>query len=555
MGEKPGMRRARFHCVCWILLLTGLVGTVASAPSSREFRVDDPHWVDPDDLPIPMPRERDIAQLYDFLESTFLRRPGRNESIPEAENINTLGEVPDSSWFTNRIGRRILTLDELVIGPSVSGGPAGDRPWTVIAAKTQGITPGFRMRDGNGVVFFMKFDPLRNPQLATSTEVIATKFFWAFGYHVPENYLTYLRRGDLVVSPEAKLTDEEGKERDFTEGDLDQIFSRMHRGPDGRTPVLASRRLPGRPLGPFRYHGTRSDDPNDVFPHENRRELRGLRLFAAWLNHDDSRSVNTLDMYLGEPGQGHVRHNLIDFGSCLGSGSVKVQSRRAGNEYILEWGPILKAALTLGIRDRSWRHVHYPDFPAIGRFEGDYFRPELWRPEYPNPAFERMLPEDAFWAAKIILRFTDEIVRAIVRTGEIEDPAAEEYLTRTLIQRRDKIVRHYLPLVAPFDEFAVEPDPLFGRRLVFRDLGAEAGVEAPSPFVYRWFRFENRTGRMEPLAVEASVDEAAIPVPDDESEFLAAEIARAGSGRTVRVYLRNVEGVYAVVGLDRASLN
>jgi hypothetical protein len=69
------------------------------------------------------------------------------------------------------------------------------------------------------------------------------------------------------------------------------LLQRAPRRPDGTYRALASKLLPGKPVGPFQYFGTRPDDPNDIFPHENRRELRGLRVFAAWLNHDDSRAM------------------------------------------------------------------------------------------------------------------------------------------------------------------------------------------------------------------------------------------------------------------------
>ena len=179
---------------------------------SGKFRSDDPLRLDPDQLAIPQPQPVDPSQVFDFLENTFGRRPDKNTEIPPPENVNTLGEVPDSSWFTNRMSRQAPTLEELARGPNQLEGPDQSRPWTIIAVKAEGITPGFTIRDNRGDVYFIKFDPPDHPQLATSTEVIATKFFHAFGYHVPENYLSLIRREDLQISADAHLEDLEGKE-------------------------------------------------------------------------------------------------------------------------------------------------------------------------------------------------------------------------------------------------------------------------------------------------------------------------------------------------------
>ena len=70
---------------------------------------------------------------------------------------------------------------------------------------------------------------------------------------------------------------------------------RAHRSPDGTYRAIAARAVPGRPLGGFRYYGTRPDDPNDVVPHEHRRELRALKVFGAWTNLTDMKAGNTLD--------------------------------------------------------------------------------------------------------------------------------------------------------------------------------------------------------------------------------------------------------------------
>ena len=544
-----------------VIIGIGLLSGDLSYPQTiRIFRSDDPLKADPDQLPVPQPNSRKISQTFDFLENTFARRPEEekdddDDGIVAAGHVNTLGEVPDSSWFINRMGQRKMTIEELTTGPNQDQGPDRTGPWLIMDVKDQGITPGFTIRDGRGDTYFIKFDPLSYPQLATSTEVIATKFFHAFGYHVPQNFLNSVYQSDLTVSPDARVEEADGKERPVLDSDIDDVFDRAYQLPDGSTPVIASKNLSGIPIGPFKYFGTRSDDANDIFPHQNRRELRGLRVFSAWLNHDDSRSVNSLDMYVGEAGKGSVKHYLIDFGSCLGSGSVRLQSRRAGNEHMFEWGPGLKSAFTLGIWDRPWRHVRYPDYPAVGRFEGDFFQPHLWKPEYPNPAFDSMQIQDAFWATRIVAQFSDEMVRAIVQTGNIADPEAEEYLIETLIKRRDKIVAHYLSQLNPLHNFRLSGsrDSL---RLEFENLGLEAGLGSVDSYQYQWFRFDNETQSQTKLGDPASTQNPAVPVPQVEETYLVLQVSTVSSeqpnwAKSVKVFLRDSSGQLQVVGIER----
>ena len=102
---------------------------------------------------------------------------------------------------------------------------------------------------------------------------------------------------------------------------------------------------------------------------------------AAWLNHDDSRSINTLDTLVEHEGRRIVRHTSSTSRSTLGSGSTAAQKPRAGNEYIWEARPTFITMLTFGLYVRPWIKVEYPDLPSIGRIEAAYFAPERWKPD------------------------------------------------------------------------------------------------------------------------------------------------------------------------------
>ena len=106
-------------------------------------------------------------------------------------NVNTLDEVPDSSWFTNRHGTRRMTIEELARGANLDGPPGTDEEWTVIKGKSQGITPGFQIIDAKGNRYVIKLDPVKVPELSSAAEAIASKIHYAAGYNVPQNYIVY----------------------------------------------------------------------------------------------------------------------------------------------------------------------------------------------------------------------------------------------------------------------------------------------------------------------------------------------------------------------------
>ena len=169
-----------------------------------------------------------------------------------------------------------------------------------------------------------------------------------------------------MIGERATIAAVDGGERHLTDGDVDRLLRIAAQEADGSYRVIASKAVAGRPVGPFLYVDTRPDDPNDVVPHEHRRELRGLRVFSAWTNHVDSKAINSLDTLVTENGRTVVRHHLIDFGSTLGSASIRPREYDEGHHYIFDPGKTFAGILSLGLYIPSFHFVDYPDF-RLGR--------------------------------------------------------------------------------------------------------------------------------------------------------------------------------------------
>ncbi len=255
-----------------------------------------------------------------------------------------------------------------------------------------------------------------------------------------------------------------------------------------------------------------------------------------------------------------MKHYLTDFGSILGSGSdgkrnISPQDPRAGNAYLLEIPPMLKAAYTFGIWERPWMNVKYvyPQFAEVGRVEADFFEPQNWKPEYPNLAFDWMLPDDAFWATKIIARFSDEAIRAIVHRGIYLNSESERFIADIIIQRRDKIVAYYFRQLNPLDNFRVD-----GSRFEFRNLGEESNLADIQAYEYEWFVFDNETANLTPLGLKGKSGQFAEPslgIPESSAEYLMVRIRTRSEnepnwGKAVEVFLRK-DGGRSIVGIDR----
>ena len=55
-------------------------------------------------------------------------------------------------------------------------------------------------------------------------------------------------------------------------------------------------------------------------------------------------------------------------------------------------------------------------------FTAEDFDPEGWSPSFPMMAFDNMTQEDAYWATRIILSFSEPELRSIVETAQFPHP-------------------------------------------------------------------------------------------------------------------------------------
>jgi hypothetical protein len=421
------------------------------------------------------------------------------------------------------------------------------------------VTPGFTVKDATGQRWFLKFDPPGFRGMSTGTEVAVTKLMWALGYNVPQNHIAYVRRDQLVVGTSATFTPVGGVSRPMRSSDIDALLAKADRETDGTFRVVASRALEGTPVGRIRFHDTRPDDPNDLVPHQHRRELRGYGVFAAWVNHVDAKAINSLDTLVTEQGKTFVRHHLIDFGSALGSGGVAAADRWAGSEYLIEPGSIGRQIIGFGFAMPRWRRAAYFESPAVGRLplHADTFDPRSWKPRVPNQAFLHARPDDQFWAAQKLASLSIEMIRAAVRAGDFRDRHSEEFLVNALTKRRDAIVRAYLSGANPI------ADPSLGNDLLtFRNAAVDADVaHAPESYRARWFTFDNATRETRAIAESiGSTTELQAPtnLPVSDGTFVKVQVSSEGSVHAswsdpVDAYFRRDGDQWRLVGFERMA--
>jgi hypothetical protein len=542
-----------------LILALAALAMFASAVATKapHFYPDDPIAREPESQDASKAAPYFMVSLYEMTNNLFITS-GYKPSGTRAQNINTIDEVPDSSWFTNRIGTTPVTVEEIVRGTN-RGAPPDPSRWTLTREKTAGAHPGFTAKDAKGETWFLEFDPPYFPEGATGAVAVATKIFWAFGYNQVESFLTTFDPKRVDFDPKATIRRPSGVRTRFTTDDMNAILERVARRPDGTYRVIAGRLLPGKILGGFQYDGTRPDDPNDVVPHEHRRELRALRVFGAWTNLTDLKASNTLDTLATENGRTIVKHYLQDVGSTFGMCN-DLHEWDLSYEHFVQGDTTWRRLFSFGFALSPWQTVDYDEYPSIGKFEGDQFDPRTWRPQTPTTAYLELRDDDAFWAARRVAAFTDDLIRAAVHTGEYSDPIAEKHLADVLIKRRDKIVSIYLNAVNPI----VSPRLDANGRLTFENAAVAARVASgPATYHAAWFRFDNATGETQAISEtqgETTTIEAPRGLPTASGSFVAVDISVDSEAhptwrRPIRTTFRREGDGWKLVGLERLPDN
>jgi hypothetical protein len=446
-------------------------------------------------------------------------------------------------------------------GPGDGKGPDRSAKWVVVSAKTEGVSPGFNIRDAKGDVYLIKFDPPGYLNMTTTADAISSRILYAAGYNVPEDYPVTFRRDDIVVGEGARIKGDDGEKRPMTDADIDEVLSRVDKLNDDEWLALSSKFLEGEPVGPFNFRSRRKDDPNDTVDHENRRELRGLYALAAWLNHFDVKQHNSLDMYVEENGRRFLEHYLIDFASTLGA-AAGGPNPRYGYEFGFDPVPIAKRTVTLGLVETNWRkRSRNLELSEVGYFDSEYFDPGGFKPLQPNTTFANTTKRDAYWGAKIIAAFRDEHIDAIVAAGGYRDPGAAEHVSAVLKTNRDAIARYFFDRVTPLDFFRKTGDAV-----EFEDLGEKYDVYPETAPNYRVRcamvksdRSAQKSSRSDWISIEGTSlpiasgpAAAALSLADPDHPFLAMEFqVDRGNGwsDSVTAYLAIASG--RIVAVDR----
>ncbi|MBW2453939.1 MAG: hypothetical protein JRI68_05500 [Deltaproteobacteria bacterium] len=402
-----------------------------------------------DDSPIARPRPQTfIKELYqadvyvrrELVGGLDLRRP------PMALDVNSLDEVPRSSWYRPPADGHHPVADYDRAGPPKP-------PFKVSDDKpSSGMDDSQVIVDARGFAYELQADVAGHPGMRTGAAAIASRLFHALGYRTAEVHIIRSHEGQRVA---------------------------------------ATRWPPGFDLGPTFIGDTRSDDPNDQLPHLQRRTLRALPVFTGWLAMKRLRPRNLRDVYVGRRGRGHVQHLVVGLDGALGVDDFLDQRKWVEDPDRQDSNFFLRA-FSLGLSPKP--PPVQPDklAPSVGMMN------EIVLEDHadPSPPFEPLdylLPGDAYWAAKRVAAVDRNAIAAAIQAAKLE-PLAENWLFQILMLRRDKVIAEGFAQTTPCEVVTIEPaQDERPARLVLANLAVQEGVQDAAAIQY-WVDYFDAEG-------------------------------------------------------------
>ncbi len=422
-----------------------------------------------DDAPIPVPGRRDPVREIYYAEA-YIHRPAALALDPArpaaAGDINALDEVPRSSWF-----------DPTREDPDEEQGPPIP-PFAVLLSDPESGQGGLAISDVRRIRYELARDPPARPEVRTGGAAMSARLLNAVGFRAPEVHVVTIVRHELQSSTRegAEAADTFMRERVLptSMGALQQTTTQV------RTTlrVRALRWPVGIDVGPTPVSGTRDDDPNDRVPHTERRTLRALKLALFWVGSNRLDPGALRDTYDGPPGAGHLLHWIVGLDDALGASAIADESdARLGGDGPSLGANALTALVTLGLARR-----HPPPlqthWPGLGDFEV-HASLDRFSPQPPFEPFDRLLPADAYWAAKRIADVPEARVRSAVEAAKLSDASSAARALFVLGTRSAAILASALRAVTP-----VEVETLTASQLTLRDEAILRGVEATASTTY-----------------------------------------------------------------------
>jgi hypothetical protein len=345
---------------------------------------------------------------------------------------------------------------------------------------------GLTVVDARGARYELEHDDARRPELRTGAAAVGSRALRGLGIRTPDVWIVELAPGDIELSrpsgaPEPLAEDARARAR-AREKRLVAFFDGGPKLPpsQGRHRVSATRWAAGIDVGITPDFGSRGDDANDLIAHNDRRTLRALSLFGSFLAFDGFGVRRTRDVYVGEPGKGHLVHYVVGLDRSLGAGSVvdplppyRPLSGRRGES---SWQNLVLLGFAPAPRPKATQRR----FLSLGTI-GPLANPLGLETALPYGPFVRLSRADGYWAAKRIagLLTPASTLEAIVDAGHFSDRAARDELLLLLRLRARQIVGYWFHQVTPIEVLTTEDT-----RLVLRDEAIFGGYAPAEEIVY-----------------------------------------------------------------------